>query len=209
MNKEDETNNKRCCLCWPLRCNLLTWAYFKLVSSAVFITVISYALLHTLVMYKLYGKKQSQIRVDAEIAITIIALSLFVADFLVTVIFVVGRHRNMKQMRRLKPFYYCSIVTWILAMLLTAMAVSLSIESLFAKYMTFPSSVVNIINFVSYFVTIVVQTYYLLLLRNEIIKLIKNNEVRFLNNGADASCTVRHDTGNKEASDGDTDIEEV
>ncbi|PZC82186.1 hypothetical protein B5X24_HaOG210994 [Helicoverpa armigera] len=100
-------------------------------------------------------------------------------------------------MRRLKPFYYFSIVAWILAMLLTAMAVSLSIESLFAKYMTFPSSVVNIINFVSYFVTIVVQTYFILLLRSEIIKLIKNNEVRFLNNGADASCTVRHETGEK------------
>uniref|UniRef100_A0A2A4JJC3 Uncharacterized protein n=1 Tax=Heliothis virescens TaxID=7102 RepID=A0A2A4JJC3_HELVI len=160
-------------------------------------------------MYKLYGKIESQIRVDAEIGITIIALALFVADFLVTILFVVGRHRNVKQMRRLKPFYYFSIVTWILSMLLTAMAVSLSIESLFAKYMTFPSSVVNMLNFTSYFVTIVVQTYFSLLLRSEIIKLIRNNEVKFVNSGADASCTMKCENGDTGASDGDTDTEEL
>lgn len=205
--KEDIPEGKRCCVCFPLRYGLFIWGYIKMILSAFFILVMSYALLHTCMMLGYNGNEKLWNRIYADIGITSVALTVFLTDNLLTMLFIVGAHQ--KNMKLLRVFYFFSVAMWVVTILLTAMAVSLSIESWLSQYMSPRSFVINLLNFSAYFVIIILQTYFLLLLKSEFIKLRSKREFKItvVNNPAEAKCTIKCEE--KVAGDDTTDTEDV
>ncbi|KAJ8720024.1 hypothetical protein PYW07_012067 [Mythimna separata] len=197
----ENPEGKRCCLCFPLQYGFIKWGYLKMIVSAFFILVISYALLHTCMVMEYNGDENRWFRIYGDIAITCIALTFFLADLLLTMLFTV--RVQQKRVKLLSSFYVLSVVIWAVSILLTAMAISLSIESWLSRYMSARSLVVNLMNFAAYIVIIIVQTFFLLLLRGEITQLRNNGKIKFTNNAAEPKCTLKRTNEGKE--DGDTD----
>ncbi|KAF9823075.1 hypothetical protein SFRURICE_015555 [Spodoptera frugiperda] len=171
MNKEEPRFN-RCCFCFPLRYGLLVWGNVKISVAAFFITTTSYALLSLCLMFSTYGTEDMRPRFIRDVALTSVGLGLFILDFCVNIVFIVRGYKKSKELIRF--FYYYSIAVWVLSILLTALAISFSIEGWLARYLMMRIHMVHILNYFSYFAIIIVQTYFLLLLNSEITKLNSN-----------------------------------
>ncbi|KAJ8719402.1 hypothetical protein PYW08_011577 [Mythimna loreyi] len=198
-NTTENPEAKRCFFCFPLQYGFVKWGYLKMILSGFFIMVISYALLHTCMTMKYNGDENRWLRIYADIAITSIALTFFLTDLLLTMLFTV--RVQQKRVKLLRSFYILSVTIWAVSILLTVMAISLSLESWLSRYMSARSLAINLLNFASYIIIIIVQTFFLLLLKGEITELRNRGNIKFTNNAAEAKCTVKCD--GKE--DGDTD----
>ncbi|CAH1637049.1 unnamed protein product [Spodoptera littoralis] len=179
MNKEEPKFN-RCCFCFPLRYGLLVWANVKISVAAFFITTTSYALLSLCMMFSTYGTEEMRSRFHRDVALTSVGLTFFILDFIGNIVFIIGGYK--KNIRLIRFFYYYSIAVWVLSILVTALAISFSIEGWLARYLLMKIYIVHILNYFGYFMIIVVQTYFLLLLKSEIIKFKNdacNREIKF------------------------------
>lgn len=194
MNKEEPRFN-RCCFCFPLRYGLLVWGNVKISVAAFFITTTSYALLSLCLMFSTYGTEDMRPRFIRDVALTSVGLALFILDFCVNIVFIVRGYKKSKELIRF--FYYYSIAVWVLSILLTALAISFSIEGWLARYLMMRIHMVHILNYFSYFAIIVVQTYFLLLLNSEITKLNNNTHDPAAKVAMDTISTKRQtETGN-------------
>ncbi|CAH0686426.1 unnamed protein product [Spodoptera exigua] len=114
---------------------------------------------------------------------------LGIADFILTLVFVIGGQK--KNVKLLKTCYIYNLVLWVLLIIL---GVSVSIYSAYLMYeynMSFLDHIFFILTDVfTYLSQTLVQGYFLLLLRSEIIKLENNSEFQFVNNAAESECRM-------------------
>ncbi|PZC82189.1 hypothetical protein B5X24_HaOG210997 [Helicoverpa armigera] len=178
----------RCCFCLPLRYGLLAWGYFKMIADAL---LISLMIFHVISLVMIFSKNEisdvSMVKINLYIMSAI--LLIFVPDFLITIMFIVGGHK--KEVRPIKVFYYYSIGIWIVTILFTILVGSVRIVRWASRGMTIISLESFLITFSAFFVVLVVQSYLLLLLRSEIIKLSNNCGFEFVNDAAEAACTMK------------------
>ncbi|KAJ8720029.1 hypothetical protein PYW07_012072 [Mythimna separata] len=182
---------RRCCFCLPLRYGLLAWGYFKLIADAFLIFLMSYVFINALIMIRIHPYNAHISQVYTGLIISMIAVTLFFTDFIVTIVFIVGGHK--KNVRLIRVFYFLSMGMWVATFLLASFTVVLSIYNALTNNNVFLRLGFALIEFCFYFVVLAVQTYFLLLLRSEIIKLRSSGEFRFVNNAAEAECTMRCD----------------
>uniref|UniRef100_A0A2A4JKI3 Uncharacterized protein n=1 Tax=Heliothis virescens TaxID=7102 RepID=A0A2A4JKI3_HELVI len=178
----------RCCFCLPLRRGLLAWGYLKLIVDTLYIAFVSDSLLET-ILYSLNGINRPSGLLYSELTVALILLSLFLTDFVATTIFVVGGHT--KNATLIRVFYIFSISIFVSTILLIALLFSLTVSDLSLQSFT-PYEWLNLV--VSYsagFAILVIQCYFILLQRSEIIKLTKNCQFSFVNHAAEAACTMR------------------
>ncbi|KAF9823080.1 hypothetical protein SFRURICE_015560 [Spodoptera frugiperda] len=149
---------KRCCFCIPLRRGLLVWGYIKLLADLYFLTIMSYILL-ILIAFSAYGQ---------EFAGLVVVIAVFLLDFAMTIVFIIGAHKKIVKYMRL--FYFLSIAMLALTLLLVIIHICL-----LSNYPWFRS---------------LVQIYFIFLLRSEIIKLKNSCKFRFVNNTAEALCSM-------------------
>ncbi|XP_035437821.2 uncharacterized protein LOC118267752 [Spodoptera frugiperda] len=168
---------KRCCFCIPLRRGLLVWGYIKLLADLYFLTIMSYILL-ILIAFSAYGQ---------EFAGMVVVIAVFLIDFAMTIVFIIGAHKKIVKYMRL--FYFLSIAMLALTLLLVIIHICL-----LSNYPWFRSRTdaleYGIKVYSSYFFVIVVQIYFIFLLRSEIIKLKNSCKFRFVNNTAEALCSM-------------------
>ncbi|KAH9645122.1 hypothetical protein HF086_005667 [Spodoptera exigua] len=150
MNKEEPSFNK-CCFCFPLRYGLLVWGNLKISVAAFFITTTSYALLSLCMMFRLFGTEEMRTRFHRDVALTSVALTFFVMDFFVNIVFIIGGY---KVRLFLIPVKFCFLLKEIIYFYTKVH--NKIIDSIFT----------------------VVQTYFLLLLKSEIIKLNYGRDVQ-------------------------------
>ncbi|KAJ8720030.1 hypothetical protein PYW07_012073 [Mythimna separata] len=100
---------------------------------------------------------------------------------------------KMKNVRLIRVFYFVSMGMWVANFLLASFTVIKTIENMVTHNMVYFMLGHPAMAICFYFVVLAVQTYFLLLLRSEIIKLRSSGEFRFVNNAAEAECTMRCD----------------
>nr|XP_049700644.1 uncharacterized protein LOC126055453 [Helicoverpa armigera] len=177
----------RCCFCLPLRYGLLAWGYFKMIADALLISLMLYQVISLIIVFS-ENEISDVTMVKIDLAIMSAILLLFVPDFLITIMFIVGGHK--REVKPIRAFYYYSMGIWI-ATLFTILVGSVRIVNWASRGMTIISLESLLITFSVFFVVLVVQSYLLLLLRSEIIKLSNNCGFEFVNNAAEAACTMK------------------
>ncbi|KAJ8719412.1 hypothetical protein PYW08_011587 [Mythimna loreyi] len=184
---------KRCCFCLPLRYGLLAWGYFKLIADAFLIFLMTFIFIETLRLVNVYANSDHVGDFYAGLIISSIAITLFFTDFIVTIVFIIGGHK--KNVQLIRVFYFLSMGMWVATFLLASFTIITTIQAV-VRSIQYSSNHYFMLNQTLmascfYFVVLVVQTYFLLLLRSEIIKLRNNGEFRFVNNAVEAECTMR------------------
>ncbi|KAJ8720028.1 hypothetical protein PYW07_012071 [Mythimna separata] len=183
---------RRCCFCLPLRYGLLAWGYFKMIADLFLIVSMSFVFVSTLFWMRAGAvNKYTETQMCLELMIPMIAITLFFTDFIVTIVFIVGGHK--KNVRLIRVFYFLSMGMWVATFLLASCIVISALHHTLAYHHHYMSLIHVLLTFCFYFIVLVVQTYVLLLLRSEIIKLRSSGEFRFVNNAAEAECTMRCD----------------
>ncbi|KAJ8719431.1 hypothetical protein PYW08_011606 [Mythimna loreyi] len=189
---------KRCCFCLPLRYGLLAWGYFKLIADVCLIFMLcSDIFTDASNMIRLYLNKtdiskltiSTIIDTASRLTLELFALTLFFANIVVTILFIIGGHKKNAQFMR--GFYFLSMGIWMATFLWASDIVVVTLWHGFvsSNYYFFLDQTLKALCF--FFVILVVQTYFLLLLRSEMIKLRNFGEFRFVNNAAEAECTMR------------------
>ncbi|CAH0686428.1 unnamed protein product [Spodoptera exigua] len=166
----------RCCFCLPLRRGLLVWGYIKLLADLYILVILSY-IMFIFIAFHFYG---------LEFAGLVIAITVFLVDVGLTVVFIVGAHK--KKVKYMRLFYFLSIgILAVTGLLLIAQTCLMGHPSF-----KFKADLLEyyIKIYTSYFIVIVVQAYFILLLRSEIIKLKNSCKFRFVNNAAEALCSL-------------------
>ncbi|XP_047028752.1 uncharacterized protein LOC124636630 [Helicoverpa zea] len=177
----------RCCFCFPLRRGLLAWGYIKLIVDTLHIAFVSDSLLET-ILYRLDGSNKPTSLLYTEITIALVLLGLFLTDFVATTVFVVGGH--MKNVRLIRVFYIFCIAVLVSTILLLALLFSLTVSDISVK--TLSHEWINLVlSYSAGFAILVIQCYFVMLLRSEIIKLTKNCQFSFVNHAAEAACTMK------------------
>uniref|UniRef100_A0A2A4JIW7 Uncharacterized protein n=1 Tax=Heliothis virescens TaxID=7102 RepID=A0A2A4JIW7_HELVI len=182
--KGDVPQCTRCCFCLPLRYGLLAWGYFKMIADALLISLTIFRIISIIIFSHI--RYLALFKVD--FGLTSAILIIFVSDFVVTIMFIVGGHK--KEVKPVRVFYYYSIGIWIATILFTIVVGSLLILSWSSSEMTIISLESFLMTLSAFFVVLVVQSYLLLLLRSEITKLSSNRQFTFVNNAAEALCTM-------------------
>ncbi|KAJ8719408.1 hypothetical protein PYW08_011583 [Mythimna loreyi] len=178
---------KRCCCCLPLRYGLIAWGYFKIIVDLCLIPSITYTLVFISILMEYNDKETTMF--EPELILLMIAITLFLTDLILTLLFIVGAHK--KNLKLIRAFYFHSMGVWVATFLLASFTIIISIHNFF-KYKYRIMHLENILmTLCFYFVVLVAQTYFLLLLRSEITKLRNFGEFRFVNNAAEAECTMR------------------
>ncbi|KAJ8720039.1 hypothetical protein PYW07_012082 [Mythimna separata] len=180
---------RRCCFCLPLRYGLLAWGYFKMIADVLLFSLMLYIFVDALFMISLYGSNGRMKHIYTELVISVIAVILFFTDFIVTIVFIIGGHK--KNVRLIQVFYFLSMGMWVATFLLASFTVIKTIENMVSHNTVYFMLGQTVMASCFYFVVLAVQTYFLLLLRSEIIKLRSIGEFRFVNNAAEAECTMR------------------
>ncbi|CAH0686432.1 unnamed protein product [Spodoptera exigua] len=176
---------KRCCFCIPLRYGLLTWAYVKLVTVTIFSMFILVSLYHMVGMYTMYHLPIQRHNI---IFMSVILTVLFI-EISLTVTFIVGGH--MKNVKLMRVFYVYNIVILTISSLLMIIAILMLVFPIeFFLYRTFE----YISTCANFFFSIVIQLYFILLIRSEILKLEGKYGFSFVNNAAEGECNMRGDT---------------
>ncbi|KAJ8720027.1 hypothetical protein PYW07_012070 [Mythimna separata] len=182
---------RRCCFCLPLRYGLLAWGYFKLIADAFLLFLMSFIFINTLFWMRVATNNDHRTQMYLELMIPMIAITLFFTDFIVTIVFIIGGHK--KNVQLIRVFYFFSMGMWVATFLLACFGVVSALHYTITYHSHYWQHPEVILTFCFYFIVIVVQTYVLLLLRSEIIKLRSIGEFRFVNNAAEAECTMRCD----------------
>lgn len=176
---------KRCCFCVPLRYGLLTWAYIKLICMSLLSLGIMVSLYHMVGMYMEYHMP-SQMH---NIIFMSVILTLFVIEISLTITFIVGGH--MKNAKLMRVFYIYNIVVLVLAsILMLAVVTVLFIPVHLVIYRSWQT----ITMCAQFFFSLVIDVYFILLMRSEILKLEGKYGFTFVNNAADGECTMQGDT---------------
>ncbi|CAH1637046.1 unnamed protein product [Spodoptera littoralis] len=175
---------KRCFLCIPLRYGLIGWGYIRLVIDIILTVALTIEFTYVLRMVQTRSYSVSNL-----VIISLIIL-LGVADFTLTVVFIIGGQR--KNVKLLKICYVYNIVLWVLIII---MGVAISVYTVYLMYqhsLGFLHHIVYILtDLFTYLSQILVQGYFLLLLRSEIVKLENNSEFQFVNNAAESECRMK------------------
>ncbi|KAJ8719399.1 hypothetical protein PYW08_011574 [Mythimna loreyi] len=180
---------KRCCFCVPLRYGLLTWGYFKLAIGLIVSISLIVTLYHLVEMAIYYSNSYAL----HHIVVISIVLVILLVDIALNLVFIVGGHT--KNASLLRVYYIYNIVLWALTIaLLLVMGVLMTPRLTPDDFFSFRGWLM-LVDLSSSFVNIVIQSYFLLLLRSEIMKLRGNCEFRFVNNAAEAECTMNYKEG--------------
>ncbi|CAH0686427.1 unnamed protein product [Spodoptera exigua] len=174
---------RRCCFCVPLRYGLIAWGYIRLVISLLFLVGLTIGFVGVLTAEDKY-------REMGTIIILGILLLSTLTDFVLNFLFILGGHK--KDVKLLRSYYVYSIVLCVLTVLLGT-------TSTIHTLMLFRISSVDFSFFFwviladtgSFFAQVLIQIYFLLLVRSEIIKLRSNCEFRFVNLAAEGECTLK------------------
>ncbi|KAJ8719417.1 hypothetical protein PYW08_011592 [Mythimna loreyi] len=180
----------RCCHCFPLRHGLIAWGYLKIVIDILYLWLISNSLVDMFNMVIPHDKRQFQ----SDLVISTVGITIFFTDFVVTIMFIVGGHKKNLQLIRL--FFFLSIGMWIFTFLLTDAVIVLATHELIANKNSNADTIVLVVSV--YCGILATQTYFLMLLRSEIMKLKKNNEFRFENKVTEVKCTIKCEDITKE-----------
>ncbi|KAJ8719409.1 hypothetical protein PYW08_011584 [Mythimna loreyi] len=186
----------RCCFCLPLRYGLLAWGYFKLIADAFIIVILTFLFPNFLyamdIKYmEISSSQELSDWLNTKMTISIITDVIFFTDFVVTIVFIIGGHK--KNVKLIRVFYFLSIGMWVATFLLVCFT---GVAALY-RIITFKrahhySQFIYILlpGFCFFSVSLIVQTYFLMLLRSEIIKLRNSGDFGFVNNTAEAMCTI-------------------
>lgn len=163
---------------------MLAWGYFKIIADALITPFLAYFLLLSLVM-SLYGGNNERyaIWILLYAVLILVILVMFVTDFVASIMFVVAGHK--KNLKLIRGFYIYSIAVLIMTALLIVLGVGISISNWRSDAMA-----LHLVLFAGYLLILVVQAYFILLLRSEVIKLNSSSEFRFVNNPAEAQCMM-------------------
>ncbi|KAF9823076.1 hypothetical protein SFRURICE_015556 [Spodoptera frugiperda] len=175
---------KRCFLCIPLRYGLIGWSYIRMVIDIVLIVALTTAFIEVLEMVQ-----TKSYHVGNLVIIGLVVL-LGVADVILSIVFIIGGQK--KNVKLLKICYVYNIVLWVL---LIIMGVSISVYTIYLMYqhnLSFLQHIFFILTDIfTYLSQILVQGYFLLLVRSEIVKLENNSEFQFVNNAAESECRMK------------------
>ncbi|XP_047028724.1 uncharacterized protein LOC124636606 [Helicoverpa zea] len=169
----------RCCICFPLRHGLLAWAYFRLIVTGAFFTSLTINFIEFI-----NNDKVRYLKVMG------VVMFILFTDIVLTSMFVVGGH--LKNLQILKAFYIYSIFLWCLMMLLVMTLTVQTVDQLrtatYHRYVRF-----LILDLTSFVFQVMIQSYVILLVRSEIVKLSNNCEFRFVNNAAQVELHFKGD----------------
>lgn len=192
---------KRCCFCLPLRYGLITWGYIKLIAGALLSIAIAISLFKIIAMSIKYGNTGHLVE---NIVILSIVLVMLLTDVALNTVFVVGGH--MKNVKLLRVYYIYNMVLLGLTIALVLVMFFLMVPTVLPNHILSFSTWLLVLDFSGSFVNIVMQTYFLLLVRSEIIKLQNNCEFQFVNNAAEAECTMKYKEGLVDEEKGTEDV---
>uniref|UniRef100_A0A2H1V1C8 SFRICE_032485 n=1 Tax=Spodoptera frugiperda TaxID=7108 RepID=A0A2H1V1C8_SPOFR len=166
---------KKCCFCIPLRYGLLTWGYLKLgISTAILIIF-------------LIILSQIPLSHSKDLNIVIMIIVVILTEVVVHCGFIVGVHKKAVKIMRL--YFYYALFMWSVTMMAAVVVTGLLSVSLY-----FTDSSLEIIIFtttiVAFALSIAVQTFLLLALRSEIIKLRSNCPYRFVKDDNEPEGTI-------------------
>ncbi|XP_047028418.1 uncharacterized protein LOC124636384 [Helicoverpa zea] len=169
-----------CCFCLPLRFGLLVWGYIKLTISSITALILLLALEEKIV-------RMGDDRDYLEIYVLALVLVTVAINLALDTLFVVGGHK--KNVKLLQIYYIYHIVLWVLTL------ISLIVMG-FVMMKGIHGRMVLQINFFNIFLSSVLQSYFLLLLRSQIMKLKTNIDFQYLNTTAETGpkCTMQYGT---------------
>ncbi|KAJ8719418.1 hypothetical protein PYW08_011593 [Mythimna loreyi] len=163
---------KNCCYCMPLRPGLLAWGYFKMTADVVIALPLGYGM----IICSLVTMMFRNFEFFAYSVVLLIALITTIANFGATFVFVVGCHqRKIKPIRR---FYIYSLWELRLMVVLTIVVVGLSITFWTTKNMRN----LILVTYLICFHCLALHTYFLLLLKSEVMKLEASYDISVVNN---------------------------
>ncbi|CAH1637050.1 unnamed protein product [Spodoptera littoralis] len=182
---------KRCCFCVPLRYGLLTWAYIKLVALAflaIFFTMhLYYMIRNYTVTPRVFNSRDLH-----DITVISVLFAICLIEFCFTLSFIVGGHK--KNAKLMRVFYVYNIVMWVLTLVLIMILVVSLLRKMDPSHVFSYNSWKFLVTTAHFFFTLLVQVYFMLLLRSEILKLEGKYGFSFVNNAAEGECTMREGT---------------
>ncbi|XP_063894683.1 uncharacterized protein LOC110372198 [Helicoverpa armigera] len=178
----------RCCFCFPLRRGLLAWGYIKLIADFIFILMMLYIVLIMILLIRAFTDGSFWAMMCSEVIMGSIGILICLVDIAITIVFIVGGHT--KNVKLIRVFYIHSLVVCVVSAILCIFTILAPILAFFytidvRHVETLVMSVVTSLGILA------IQCYFVLLLRSEIIKLNSNCEFRFVNNAAEAECTMK------------------
>ncbi|XP_050550539.1 uncharacterized protein LOC118267748 [Spodoptera frugiperda] len=179
---------KRCCFCVPLRYGLLTWAYLKLVAVVLLATFLA------MYLYRII-RRYNRIPYPGDLhgmAIIGVLLVILLIEFCFTVTFVIGGH--MKNLKPMRVFYVYNMVMVVITLGLMMILVGLMLRDMDPSHVVSYYSWNFLLTMANFFFTLLVQIYFILLIRSEIFKLEGKYGFSFVNNAAEEECIMRGDT---------------
>lgn len=182
MELDDLPVLKKCCFCVPLRYGLLTWGYIKLATA---ILVLKLFIIIVIVLSGFIVTSR-----DVPLIIIIILIALILAtEIVLHVIFIVGAHK--KNVKLLRAYYYYAVFMWIVMLIMALVGTAFFIFIVVYSQGSRSDDILISMNVLGFFLTIVVQTFLLLSLRSEIIKLRSNCPYRFVKNENEPEGTIK------------------
>ncbi|XP_022827183.1 uncharacterized protein LOC111356904 [Spodoptera litura] len=178
---------KRCCFCMPLRYGLLSWGYFRFVISGLFLVGLTVGFVGLITA-------ENGFRELVSIIVVGVLLLSTLTDFVLNFLFILGGHK--KDVRLLRSYYVYSIVLCVLTIVL---GIASSVHTMMMlKMFSFSNSFdvsfylwIMLVDTATFIAQVLIQIYFLLLVRSEIIKLRSNCEFRFVNLTAEGECTLK------------------
>ncbi|KAJ8720036.1 hypothetical protein PYW07_012079 [Mythimna separata] len=185
---------KRCCFCLPLRYGLITWGYIRLGLSTFLFVAMSIAFYW---MIEMVMNEESVTLNTSHAVILVVLLLLTIIDIVLNIVFLTGGHK--KNMKMLRAYYIYSFILCTLTFLMwIASVVSTFLEFRIGEIdITFHLYIV-LVDTATLLALVLAQIFVLLLVRSEIIKLRSQCEFRFVNNAAEAQCTLKCEQLNEE-----------
>ncbi|CAH2236573.1 uncharacterized protein LOC120631475 [Pararge aegeria] len=173
----------RCCFCFPLRYGLLVWSYIKQIFSILFLTF---------VIHQLYQMSHRRTGVETYVLSSLL-LILTIVDIVFHILFI--KSTQKKEYKKIRIFYRYSIV------LLCLFAVMMCLYIVFiCAYFIHVSPIILILlwthllpGVVMIVALLIIQSYLIILVRSEFIKLKNNSQFEFVNDAAKEKCTANID----------------
>uniref|UniRef100_A0A2A4JJZ4 Uncharacterized protein n=1 Tax=Heliothis virescens TaxID=7102 RepID=A0A2A4JJZ4_HELVI len=174
----------RCCFCLPLRRGLLAWGYIKIIADIIFILMMLYVVIIVVWIIMAFTGGSIWAAMCTEVIMGVIGIVVCLVDIAMTVVFIVGGHK--KNVKLIRVFYIHSIVLCVVSAILSTLTILL--------HLIYSTSIQHVETMVMNATTclgiLVLQCYFVFLIRSEIIKLRSNCEFRFVNNAAEAECIM-------------------
>lgn len=174
---------KKCCFCVPLRHALLTWGYIKL-GFALAVLGVYILVLMAVAQYYHYIEGDTFL-----ITIIVLVGLLLPTEIISHIIFIVGAHN--KNVKLFKLYYYYAIFILVAIIVLTIISVIFVAIDMRdnGAHLNLPAELLYAGGLIS-IVSVVMQTFLLLSIRSEMIKLRSNCPYRFVKNDIDPEGTI-------------------